>query len=292
MIYIRKIISQRKWLNYLGSIISFFGMVYVVYRILGYKDKLEWSGIGVLGLVYIVFFCLLYGCISFLLVVGWHQILHHLDLKIPFLSSVKIYGRSQLAKYIPGTIFQFVGRQVLGNTYNYSNKKMGVSVFWELGLISSTGIYICLYVLPLFVNKNLFFHFYLLFFPFFIFIAYKIIEKYLGKNIAHASLAYFSFHLASAGIFLGLVIMKDINHLMSIGDISIIIGAYIAAWLIGLLTPGAPGGIGIREFVLFSLLGNLIIPTALYPIIIYSRIVTIGGDVLFYVVSMLLEIKN
>lgn len=169
---------------------------------------------------------------------------------------------------------------------------MGYSVFWELGLISSTGIIICLYVLPLFLTKLSFFPFYLLFFPFFIFIAYKIIEKYLGEKIAHASLAYISFHLASAGIFLGLVIMKDINHLMSIGDISIIIGAYIAAWLIGLLTPGAPGGIGIRELVLFSLLGNFIIPTALYPIIIYSRIITIGGDVLFFVVSMLLETRN
>ncbi len=290
MILLKKIFSQRKWLNYLGSIISFFGLVYVVYRILGYKEKIEWSGIGVWGLVYIVFFCLLYGCISFFLVVGWQQILHHLDLKIPFLSSAKIYGRSQLAKYIPGTIFQFVGRQLLGNTYNYSNKAMGYSVFWELGLISSTGVYICLCLLPLFVTNVS--PFYLLFIPFLIFIAYKILEKILGINIAHASLAYFLFHFASAGIFVGLVILRDTNHLVSIENISIIIGAYIAAWLVGLLTPGAPGGIGIRELVLFSLLGNLMSPTTLYPVIVFSRIITIGGDVLLYLVAILLETRK
>lgn len=60
------------------------------------------------------------------------------------------------------------------------------------------------------------------------------------------------------------------------------LGAAVIAWLIGYLTPGAPGGIGTREATLIALLWFLhqddavLIATALF------RVVTTLGDVVLF----------
>ena len=56
-------------------------------------------------------------------------------------------------------------------------------------------------------------------------------------------------------------------------------GASILAWLIGFLTPGAPGGIGIREAMLVALLGGLNQADNVLIAAVMFRIVTTLGDV-------------
>ena len=40
-------------------------------------------------------------------------------------------------------------------------------------------------------------------------------------------------------------------------------GAYVIAWLAGLVTPGAPAGVGVRELVMYALLPYLDQPIGL-----------------------------
>ena len=58
------------------------------------------------------------------------------------------------------------------------------------------------------------------------------------------------------------------------------------AWLAGLLTPGAPAGIGVRELVLVLLLKGIVPEAELLLAVLLSRLVTVGGDLLFYLVAM------
>ena len=69
-------------------------------------------------------------------------------------------------------------------------------------------------------------------------------------------------------------------------------GAYVLAWLIGLLTPGAPAGVGVRELVLLFLLKGEISETDLVFAVLLGRIMTVGGDVFIYVISMLMSSDN
>ncbi|MGD9700712.1 hypothetical protein [Acinetobacter sp.] len=67
----------------------------------------------------------------------------------------------------------------------------------------------------------------------------------------------------------------------------------MVAWLVGLITPGAPAGVGVREMVLLFLLGDQIAHLNLLLAVLLGRIVTMGGDLLFFIISILLgRLKN
>jgi uncharacterized membrane protein YbhN (UPF0104 family) len=64
------------------------------------------------------------------------------------------------------------------------------------------------------------------------------------------------------------------------------VGAYIVAWLVGLATPGAPAGVGVREVVLYSLLKPFVSDSDLLTAIVLGRMVTVAGDLAYYVVAL------
>ena len=63
---------------------------------------------------------------------------------------------------------------------------------------------------------------------------------------------------------------------------SSVIGSFVAAWLVGLLTPGAPAGIGVREVFLLAALGHLVAESELLWLTSLARLVTMFGDLVFY----------
>lgn len=63
--------------------------------------------------------------------------------------------------------------------------------------------------------------------------------------------------------------------------------AYVAAWFLGLVTPGAPAGLGIREGAMLFLMKGMPIPEAdLLLAVLLGRIITIFGDFLFFLESV------
>jgi len=61
-----------------------------------------------------------------------------------------------------------------------------------------------------------------------------------------------------------------------------IAGLYIMSWVIGFLTPGAPGGLGIRELVLLMFLGATIYEGLLLSAIVIHRAIQVLGDVVAF----------
>lgn len=59
-------------------------------------------------------------------------------------------------------------------------------------------------------------------------------------------------------------------------------GAFAAAWVIGLLVPGAPAGLGVREGVLFALVGEVMPATDAVVMIALLRAVTTLGDFIHF----------
>jgi hypothetical protein len=55
------------------------------------------------------------------------------------------------------------------------------------------------------------------------------------------------------------------------------------AWLAGLLTPGAPAGVGVREIMLLFLLGTVVGRADLLLAAVLSRVITVTGDGGFFV---------
>ena len=61
-----------------------------------------------------------------------------------------------------------------------------------------------------------------------------------------------------------------------------IVGLYIMSWLIGFITPGAPGGLGIRELILLMFLGATVYEGLLLSAIVIHRGVQIAGDIVAF----------
>jgi len=85
-----------------------------------------------------------------------------------------------------------------------------------------------------------------------------------------------------------------LNHVNSSAQhyFLIIIVAYNLAWLIGFLTPGAPGGIGVKEIVLLFFLSPIMNESGVLMTIIYHRIILIIADLLAYMFLKLIQNKR
>ena len=69
-----------------------------------------------------------------------------------------------------------------------------------------------------------------------------------------------------------------------------LIGIVTAAWLIGFILPGAPGGIGVRDVVLVSGLSTLgLAPETSVTLALSHRIMTVIGDCILACYSPLLR---
>ena len=90
-------------------------------------------------------------------------------------------------------------------------------------------------------------------------------------------------------------LLTILGQTLSWHQIPMIIGVYVLSWLVGFMTPGAPGGLGVREAVMIMILGNVIniigdgniIENGLNEGIILSvavihRVLTMLGDVFAY----------
>lgn len=66
-------------------------------------------------------------------------------------------------------------------------------------------------------------------------------------------------------------------------------GVFAIAWVAGFLTPGAPGGLGVREAIMVALLGPVYDPGTALALAVTLRIVSTAGDGVGFVVGLLLR---
>ena len=67
------------------------------------------------------------------------------------------------------------------------------------------------------------------------------------------------------------------------------IGVNSIAWVAGFITPGASGGIGIREIVIVALLTPYITQPKALVLAIILRLVTICGDLLSFLITYIFK---
>lgn len=277
---------SRRWLNVAGGILSLLAIVFVVERFIAYRESIDLARYDAGHWTVLALLAAGYGAAGVLLAAGWHNILLHLGLKVRFRWSLRAYGLSQLIKYIPGNIFHLAGRQALGMAAGLPAGTLVRSTLWDLGLIAIMA----LAFIPLaLTHAGL--H------PVAGTVAGMVIAAGLlamarlggGSMLARAALAYLVFLAVS-----GLLFMLLVTGFCSICDISAppvvltLAGAYVIAWLAGLVTPGAPAGLGVREVVLYALLSGSVDQATIIELVILGRIVTLGGDGLFFLACLAL----
>ncbi|MBA2880014.1 hypothetical protein HNR65_000321 [Desulfosalsimonas propionicica] len=284
--------SLKTWLQWAGTGLGLAGVIFIGIRLYQYSGDLDFDRFGTGEWAAVLTLAFVYGCANFLLAAAWWNILSMLRVRADKSWSIRIYGVSQLAKYIPGNIFQFAGRQALGVAAEVPGWALAKSIFWELAFISTAGLtFSCLIMPSIFPGLSVGLS--LTGFLAVILAAGLCLRSVLGASAAKAFSCHLLFLFLSGLVFvatLAIVTGKNSN-IFSFEFIILYAAAYVVAWLAGLVTPGAPAGVGIREMVLLFLLGAEVAQAELLVAVILNRLITVTGDGGFFVWASYKNVK-
>ena len=267
-----------------GLILSLLGLGFIANRLLTFWDELLLVAAGPSLLALFLILGVVAAANLSLLALGWRKILLCLGAEVNFADSVRIYGQTLLARYIPGNVFQFVARQTVGVAEGIPGGVLARSAFWEIGLIATSGALFSFLLLPLVVGEGGNFLGVVAFLAA-ILIFLAAIRYFFSRQRAVAFLLQ-TIYLAISGVTFLVVMLFVVPSGVVVENGLVIVGAFVVAWLVGLLTPGAPGGLGVREATLVLLLGELNFEGGVVAAVVMSRLVHILGDVLFFGVSL------
>lgn len=279
---------MKRLLHWLGSATAVAGVLFVVVRIADYRDQLDISRLESSDWGVIAASTLVYTLANILLAFAWWSLLTGFGVNISRRWAVRVYGVSQIAKYVPGNIFHLAGRQAMGMADNIPAWPLAKSLAWELGLLSCAGA-----MFAFLAGSFIFPNFHLIWatttFIVSVILAAIVFRHVLGRYFAHAFSLQVVFLSISGLIFVAL--MSLVAPLAAINWVNLT-GAFVLAWLAGLITPGAPAGLGVRELVLLYLLKGEIQEADLLLTVLLGRTVTVAGDVLFFGAAIKLKRDN
>ncbi len=229
-----------------------------------------------------------YGVSLVFVVEGWHRIVA-LYSSEPRSRTYPSFSMTQIAKYIPGNVAHLVGRGLYLRSSSLSDGQIVKATLVELGAIPAGAVTVIALLGSIGLLSPL-----LPWLPSWLWVL-------LAPGLALGVLA--ALVLAPR---LGLVPQSSTSGLLVIGTLSTVFmallgltfaavfgllanasiaplaGAAVIAWLVGYLTPGAPGGLGTREAALVALLWSLNQEDAVLIAAGLFRIVTTLGDVLLF----------
>lgn len=277
--------SLKRGLHWFGSALAIAGMVFVATRLRNYGVEVNFTQFNIFTWLVVAALALIYGLADLLLALAWWHLLAQFGASTTRRLAIGIFGISQIAKYVPGNIFHLAGRQAIGMAAGLPGWPLAKSAVWELSLISAAGVLFSLLVLPLFLP-----HYPemvgVVFFVVATGVFFYLLWRFFGMPVARAFGWYVIFLTISGLLFVG-VIELLIEKTGSKGLPWLpLIGGYVLALLAGLVTPGAPAGVGVREAVMYALLHTSISQSDLLTAIVLARIVTVAGDLFFYVLAL------
>lgn len=226
---------------------------------------------------------------------NWVQILNHPNRKIRQTRGILIYINSQFAKYIPGGIWNYVGRVYMTSQAGVGVPHQMLTIFYENVLLVLAAAIYAVYLLYLLHFLTLFglivsFFCLLLFFLFYTPVT-SWIEKKLRRfkrfNQLELSLPRKTFFLFLSYFLISHFIMGLAYWMLlksfGLHDVSLFYaaGTFALAWLVGLLSP-LPGGIGVREGFLIYLLSFQVPLDMATQISIITRIWNILSELSFF----------
>jgi len=284
-------ITINKILNWAGSLLAIAGIVFVSIRLKEYSSQLDCSRLDVFLWSAMFGLSLVYCLINILLALAWQNILKYFNSDTTKLWAIKIYGLTQIAKYVPGNIMHLASRQAMGLSAGIGGWQLAKTSVWEHLILSVAGISYSIWIIPLFlpiVTTPIT----IVCFTAVVIIMMLVLNRYMSIEITRAFTLHTLFLTVSGMIFVSMLALLIKNEPITASQIFFFFGSFIIAWLAGLLTPGAPAGVGVREFILLLLLKGQIQETDLLLAVLLSRVITVTGDLLFFLLASLITIDK
>jgi glycosyltransferase 2 family protein len=202
-------------------------------------------------------------------VLSWWRILDGFGYRLPLAPATRIWSTSELARYLPGVIWQVVGRVYLVKPYGVSGTVCSASQLLELVVFLLANVLVAIGCLAWFAYRmpgDTKFYLYLAagLVPLLMLLLhprvfYTILTRYMtwrGKELPARRVRGKTLTLLAGYAILGLLWQSAALWLLTHEPLHlkaakwwIVAGSYCLAWCAGFIAFWAPGGLGVREFV-------------------------------------------
>lgn len=217
-----------------------------------------------------------------LIALSWRAILEDCGGQISAGRAQLVFSRANLGKYVPGNVLHMVGRQVLAMREGVPGWAVAKSLTVETALLVLTsaafasalwlvsrveGVAGLLSSLALFLAAAG---------------GVLMLRRFGLPGCARAVLGYGVYHLTGGVVFALLFVVLGGGSTLE-ASFGFLVMAYVASWVLGLLTPGAPAGLGVREAVLIGLLQHAVPDQAvLGAAVLLSRGMSVVADLGYF----------
>lgn len=292
----------QKLIKMLGKILSVIAICFVIYKF----SQIEFNWKQVLS-VYNMLICLGLLLVQVVVIVTacypWMSFVEMLtDKKVGFDKSMVVFTKANIFKYVPGNVFQYVARNELASVAQVSHLDVAMATILDTGLslifafilsllcLRGTAIeYISNYgigskkilgILLIIVIVSVVA----------VIVLYKkwlkekinaYLKRFNLKNMIHLLkiLGYYLFNnIANCFIFYAIITVVFAQN-NSISEMYRLLGSFVFSLIIGMVTPGASGGIGIRESVMLFITEGAFDSSVIVSSMVLLRIISILGDV-------------
>jgi hypothetical protein len=203
----------------------------------------------------------------------WRRILHEFGFKLPVAAATRIWSTSELARYLPGIVWQVVGRIYLVKPYGVRGSICSVSQVLELAIFLLANILVAVACLLYFGIKQLegaaesWVYAAIALIPVLLVLLHPRVfygttdrvMKMLGKPVIANRIGGARLTGMLGWNIVGLLWQSLALYVLlaAVLDLKLdwwwmLAGAYCLAWTAGFLAVWAPGGIGVRELVFMT----------------------------------------
>lgn len=293
-----------------GNILAVLSILFLIRRVIQLNINFEkyFSSERVLEVIPITILFTLSMLLKF---IPWRSIIFSLTgIKVSKISALKVTSKSLMMRYIPGNIFQFVGRaEIIGENEKLNISNIVGSLIVENAALACASLFAGFtgagqYVISFF-SENKVVLIIALFFSAIGIACLLFFRNQIGaflqrKNIIISKKTIWTF-IASVFFFYLIFVVQSFLLIWVMNIISgenyfylnsVICGAYNLGWLAGYITPGASGGIGIRETILCNLLSGHINDEIVIVSVLLFRLINIIADLLAFCVAMIIPAKK
>lgn len=230
----------------------------------------------------------------------WTWILKELNQQVDRVQFIQVYLKTNLAKYLPGNVWHYYGRITAAKDTGIPTTIAALSVVLEPLLMAAAALIVTLLGISVTASHRstllglstlglcsvlVAVH------PRFLNAALRTVGKSKFKN-NKTTLDINKFGLVRYPLRpligeLGFILLRGLGFLLTmlalkslpINELPLLLGAFSLAWLLGLIVPGAPGGLGVFEATAIALLENRFAAGVVISAIALYRLVSILAEV-------------
>lgn len=246
----------------------------------------------------------------------WTWVLKELNQSVSSIEFIQVYLKTNIAKYLPGNIWHYYGRIMAAKNANISTNIATLSVLLEPLLMLAAALIIIVLFGGQIVLDHLKFNLIILqllgliivlciLHPRFLNPAIQLLDRWKNKKSPEKNQLIDSFiiknyplkallgeivflGLRASGFILTIIALTSVNW----EQIPLLVGAFSCAWVLGLVVPGAPGGLGVFETIAILLLQYHFPAALVISAIAIYRLISILAETTGAAIAWLYQIIN